>query len=74
MDFSKHHKRREGKRVMKKKYSLYITEEQDKEIQKRAEMLGFSNKSDYIRFMIFMDISFIEKINSMYKKVCEEKC
>lgn len=57
---------------MKKRYELLLTEEQEKRLQDRAEALGFSKKSDYIRFMVFMELSFIEKVDQIHKKVCLE--
>lgn len=57
---------------MKKRYELLLTEEQEKRLQDRAEALGFSKKSDYIRFMVFMELSFLEKIDQIHKKVCLE--
>ena len=57
---------------MKKRYELLFTEEQEKKIGERANALGFSKKSDYIRFMVFMELSFIEKIDQIHKKVCGE--
>ncbi|MBI5393259.1 hypothetical protein HZA96_05300 [Candidatus Woesearchaeota archaeon] len=57
---------------MKKRYELLLTEEQEKKLQDRAEALGFSKKSDYIRFMVFMELSFMGKIDQIHKKVCLE--
>jgi hypothetical protein len=55
---------------MKKRYELLLSEAQEKKLTERAEALGFSKKSDYIRFMVFMDLSFIEKIDQIHRKVC----
>ena len=55
---------------MKKRYEFLLTEEQEKRLRYRAESLGFSKKSDLIRFMLFMEMSFIEKIDQMHKKIC----
>ena len=56
--------------VSKKRYEFLLTQEQENKLQERAEALGFSKKSDYIRFMVFMELSFVEKINQIHKKVC----
>ena len=61
---------------MKKKYTkqfiLLLTSEQEKSLNEKIERLGFSNKSDYVRFMIFMELSFIEKIDQIHKNLCDE--
>ncbi len=61
---------------MKKKYTkqfiLLLTSEQEKSLNEKIERLGFSNKSDYVRFMIFMELSFIEKIDQIHKNLCGE--
>ena len=53
---------------MKKKYTkqfiLLLTSEQEKSLNEKIERLGFSNKSDYVRFMIFMELSFMKKVTS----------
>ena len=51
---------------------MLFTEEQEMKLKQRAEALGFAKKSDYIRFMVFMELSFIEKIDQIHKKVCGE--
>jgi len=55
---------------MKKRYELLLTEKQEKRLEERAEALGFSKKSDYIRFMCLMEFSFLEKIDQIHKEVC----
>lgn len=55
---------------MKKRYELLLTDEQDNKLKQRAEALGFAKRSDYIRFMVFMELSFIEKVNQIHEKVC----
>lgn len=55
---------------MKKRYELLISEKQDEILTERSETFGFSRKSDYIRFMVFMDLSFIQKINEIHNKIC----
>jgi hypothetical protein len=54
----------------KKRYEFLLTPEQERRLQERADALGFSKKSDYIRFMVFMELSFVEKINQIHRKVC----
>ena len=57
---------------MKKRYELLLTEDQERKLTQRAEALGFAKKSDYIRFMVFMELSFIEKLDQIHKKICGE--
>ena len=57
---------------MKKRYELRLTEDQENKLKERADAMGFAKKSDYLRFMVFMELSFIEKINQIHKKVCED--
>ncbi|MFA5142187.1 MAG: hypothetical protein WC471_04420 [Candidatus Woesearchaeota archaeon] len=57
---------------MKKRYELRLTESQDIQLRQRAEALGFSKKIDYVRFMAFLEPSFIEKIDQIHKKLCGE--
>lgn len=56
----------------KKPYLIMFTEDQERKLKERAEALGFANRSDYIRFMVFMELSFIEKIDQIHRKVCIE--
>mgnify|MGYP001607634784 CR=1 FL=1 len=55
----------------KKRYVMLVSEEQDMILKERKEVFGFAKKSDYIRFMIFMD-SFIEKIDDIHREVCSK--
>ena len=57
---------------MSSRYTLVINAEQNKVLTEKMNGLGFSKKSDYIRFILFMDSSFIQKINEIHKKVCGE--
>ena len=71
MDFYLCNKRRKGERKVNSRYTLVINAEQDKVLTEKMNDLGFAKKSDYIRFILFMDSSFIEKINNIHSKVCE---
>ena len=53
-----------------RKYAFILNQEQDDRLTESMQSLGFTKKSDYIRFTIFMNSSFIEKINEMHKKIC----
>ena len=54
---------------MKKKIEILLTEEQERMLEARARAAGFCHKSEYVRFILFMDISFLEKVNAIYNKV-----
>jgi len=56
-----------------KKYTIRLSQEQEKKLKERANAMGFSRKCDYLRFMIFIDFSFIEKINDIHNKICGDK-
>lgn len=51
---------------------MYITEEQEEKLYQRAQALGFSTKSDYARLVLFMELSVVEKIDQIHKKMCGE--
>ena len=48
---------------------IILTDKQFELLSKRAKELGFSFKSHYIRYVIFMEIGFGEKLDAIYKKV-----
>ena len=55
---------------MKKRYSFLVNEEQDKLLEERTIKAGFQNKSDYLRLIVFMEVSVIDKIDQIYNKIC----
>ena len=55
-----------------KPYVMRFTPEQVNKLKERAEALGFSRRSDYIRFVLFMELSFAEKMDQIHRKVCIE--
>jgi hypothetical protein len=54
---------------MKKRFEIILTSEQEKQLENKAKQFGFSHKSEYIRFLLFMETSVIDKINAIYEKV-----
>ena len=54
-----------------KQVFIRITEEQEKELLARTRKYGFTKKADYVRSLIFADLSTEEKINKIYEKVCK---
>ena len=57
---------------MKKRYEFWLTLEQENKLAERTKALGFTKKSDYLRFVALMELSFTEKIDQIHKKVCGE--
>ncbi len=57
---------------MNSRYTLVVNAEQDKILTEKMNGLGFTKKSDYIRFVLFMDSSFIQKINEIHREVCDK--
>jgi hypothetical protein len=49
-----------------------ITSEQDQILQAKARSAGFLQKSDYIRYSLFMKMPIEEKINAIYERVVEK--
>ena len=55
---------------MRKPFHVLLTEDQERLLRERAVALGFCRKSDYVRFVLFMRPSLIEKIDQIYERVC----
>jgi len=55
-----------------KKFEIMLTEEQDKMLGEKARKSGFCYKSEYIRYIIFVDMSVKEKIDQIYNKIIKE--
>lgn len=51
--------------------TLRLTPEQEKILIEKTKSAGFFQKSDYIRFILFMTKTTEEKINKIYEKVCK---
>lgn len=51
-----------------------LSPEESKLLEIKAKQLGFLNKSEYIRFALFIKSDFMEKLNKIYEKVCVEQC
>ena len=54
---------------MKKRFEILLTSEQEKILDAKAKSYGFHHKGEYIRFIIFIELSIVDKINAMYDKV-----
>jgi len=51
---------------------IRLTEEQEQILLVRAKSMGFHQRSDYVRFVLFIKKSFEEKIDKIYNKVVED--
>ncbi len=49
--------------------NIRITVEQDQVLKERARSCGFLQKSDYVRFLLFMDKGIFNKIDRIFEKV-----
>ena len=58
---------------MVKRIILYVrlTDAQQKELLVRAHKAGFNQKADYVRSILFGELSTEEKINKIYAVVCK---
>jgi len=52
-----------------KRIEINLTPEQEKILNAKVKAAGFYRRSEYIRFILFMERSFIEKINEIHKEV-----
>ncbi|OVE74888.1 hypothetical protein BVX95_00940 [archaeon D22] len=50
-----------------------ITLEQERIIEAKMRSSGFSKKSDYVRSILFRNLSVEDKINKIYDKVLENE-
>ena len=57
----------------KKRFQILLDTDQIKQLESKAKLSGFYHKSDYIRFVLFMELSIREKINAIYKKLIENE-
>ncbi len=56
-----------------KRFELLLTEDQLNELEGKTRKVGFSSKSEYIRFILFHDTLVKEKIDRVYQKVVENE-
>jgi hypothetical protein len=57
----------------KRRFQILFDPEQIKELDKKARASGFHHKSDYIKFILFMELSLSEKINAIYNKIIKNE-
>ena len=55
------------------KMALRVSEEQKKILEAKARSAGYNQVVYYIRSVLFRSISTEEKIDAIYKKICNEK-
>ena len=52
-----------------KRYHFRVTEAQSKILEAKSKAAGFCHKSEYVRFLLFMEINVVEKIDAIYQKL-----
>ena len=52
--------------------SIRITPEQEKILEAKANAAGFRNKSEFVRFLLFMTQTTAEKIDALFEKLCNQ--
>ena len=56
---------------MKKRFELILNEEQLKLLEKKTKAYGLTSKSEYIRYVLFIETRLSEKIDAIYDKFIE---
>lgn len=51
--------------------TLRLTPEQERILLSRSRSAGFLQKSDYIRYFLFMNLTTDEKINKLFERICK---
>jgi hypothetical protein len=54
---------------MKERYYINFTKKQKDLLRERTKDLGFATVSEYIRYVLFVETSFQEKLDEIYKEV-----
>ena len=50
---------------------IWVTEKQLELLEATSESLGFSNKAEYIRSVLFNYIPLVEKVDLIYSWICK---
>lgn len=53
--------------------TVRITDKQDKILEAQSSALGYLQKSQYVRAVLFMGISVEKKIDAIHRKICGDK-
>jgi len=53
-----------------KLFTIRLTPEQDKILEAKANALGYRNKSEYARKVLFLDKGIFEKIDAIHEAIC----
>jgi len=54
-------------------FKIRLTPEQYKILEARARAAGFCHKSEYARSLLFLELTAMEKIDKIYRKVIENE-
>jgi len=57
--------------MAQKQLHVVINDVQDKILEAKAQGAGFKSKSEYVRYLLFMEMTAVDKINKIYEKVVE---
>lgn len=55
--------------IIEKIYEFFSSHLQARTFEKKTKSIGFSHKSEYVRFMILSEMTIAEKVDAIYKKV-----
>lgn len=55
------------------RFEMQLTPEQHRLLEFKSKAAGFSHKSEYIRFVLFMEISIAEKIDEILKRLKDDR-
>ncbi len=53
-------------------FQIRLNERQLSLLREKANDYGFTSMSEYIRFQLFLSMSPIEKLDKIYRKICEQ--
>lgn len=53
----------------RKPFGVLFTDNQLKLLEKKAKQAGFQHKSEYIRYVLFLELNISEKIDKIYNKL-----
>lgn len=54
---------------MKIRYELLLSKEQDQQLQRLADEMGFTKKSDFIRYKVFIEPSLAKMLSEIHVTV-----
>lgn len=58
--------------MARKRFEMLLTYEQDQLLEEKTIAAGFFNKSEYVRYILFMNLHLADKIDAIYNKVVQD--